>query len=213
MAVLSRRSPAREQARDARRSAVRARIVEATEALVRDGATYADLSVETIACRAGISRTTFYDYFTDKRELLLVMARDAQRDAELQIAEWRPKAGHDASRAELRAFITAYVNAYRHPAVRAVAEAAAYDDEVHAAWRQNQEIHIARVVRVLEAERDAGRFQTHQSTLESRARALHWCVHGTILQELAAGGQPGGDDNLLDALVDVALLGARGVLP
>jgi AcrR family transcriptional regulator len=128
MAILSRRSPQSDEARDARRAAVRARIVEATVLLVRDGATYAALSVETIACKTGISRTTFYDYFTDKRELLLAITREVLRD-ELGVAdEWRPGDGHDETKAELRRIILAFVRIYEHPAVAAIVEATYYDE-------------------------------------------------------------------------------------
>src|SRR6478735_5474345 len=55
----------------AKRAAVQAAVLAATEALLSEGASYADLNIERIATRAGISRTAFYFYFSDKRELLM----------------------------------------------------------------------------------------------------------------------------------------------
>ena len=60
-----------EPAPTAKRAAIEAAVLGATEALSREGASYADLDVERIATRAGISRTAFYFYFRDKRELLM----------------------------------------------------------------------------------------------------------------------------------------------
>src|SRR5687767_9126047 len=120
MAVLSRRSPERDEARRARRAAVRARIMEATTELLSEGANYASLSVETIAERTGISRTTFYDYFPDKRELLLAMSSSVLEDAIGPADNFDAPADHTQTRVELREMFAGLVVAYSHPAVRAI---------------------------------------------------------------------------------------------
>jgi AcrR family transcriptional regulator len=212
MAVLSKRSARSDEQRRARRARVQARVKQATEQLLRDGHTYADLSVETIAARAGISRTTFYDYFADKRELLLSLGATLIDDVLAEHDEWRPDSDPDRTRTELRRIIRALVRMYRHPVAIAIIEATFYDEAVRGAWRAEQERHIRRAVRLLEAEDAAGRFQPHHSTLEARARALHWSIHGTALNEVALGSDID-EDALVDALVDVNTLGVRGVLP
>ena len=145
MGVLSRRSPERDQARRDRHAAVRARIIDATTGLIRDGANYATLSVETIAARTGISRTTFYDYFPDKRELLLAMSGDILEDAiGPEADDYHAPDDHAQTRAELRLMFEALVVAYRHPAVRAIVEATFYDEEVRACLaRQHRAAHRA----------------------------------------------------------------------
>ena len=65
-----------EPAPTAKREAIEADVLEATEALLEEGASFADLSIERIATRAGISRTAFYFYFRDKRELLMRLTED-----------------------------------------------------------------------------------------------------------------------------------------
>ena len=60
----------------AKRAAIQAAVLEATEALLAEGTPYADLNIERIAKRAGISRTSFYFYFRDKRELLTRLTAD-----------------------------------------------------------------------------------------------------------------------------------------
>ena len=51
-------------------------MLEATEALLTEGASFAELNIERIATRGGISRTAFYFYFRDKRELLMRLTSD-----------------------------------------------------------------------------------------------------------------------------------------
>src|SRR4051794_5983200 len=212
MSVLSRRSPKQEEQRKARRAAVQRRLMEATEQLLREGNTYADLGVETIAARAGISRTTFYDYFEDKRQLLLSLGATLINDTLLVTDEWRPGGDHAQTKRELRRIIRSLVRMYRHPVAIALIEATFYDEAVRTAWRAEQQRHIERAVRLLSAERDAGHLQPHGSTIEARARALHWAIHGTALHEVALG-QDIDEDEVVDALVDVNILGVRGVLP
>jgi AcrR family transcriptional regulator len=212
MAVLSRRSARSDEQRRERRAAVQDRVRDATEQLLSDGHTYAELSIETIAERAGISRTTFYDYFSDKRDLLLSLGATLVSESLGEADDWRPTADHERTKDELRHLIRSLVRMYRHPVALAIIVATFYDLEVRAAWRDEQERHIQRAVQLLEAEAAGGRFQRHASTLEARARALHWAVHGSALHEVALK-QEISEDEVVDALVDLNLLGVRGVLP
>lgn len=61
-----RRSPGREQ--------LERRLLDATERLMRDGASFTELSVDRLAGAAGISRASFYIYFEDKGHLLRRLA-------------------------------------------------------------------------------------------------------------------------------------------
>src|SRR4051794_37712872 len=69
--VVHREGPA-----TAKRAQVQAAVLQATETLLGAGSSYADLNVERIAKAAGISRTAFYFYFADKRDLLMRLATD-----------------------------------------------------------------------------------------------------------------------------------------
>ena len=66
----------RPQAPTEKRQATEAAVLTAMEELLGEGTPYAALSVERIATRAGISRTAFYFYFADKRELLMRLAAE-----------------------------------------------------------------------------------------------------------------------------------------
>ena len=50
------------------------RLLDATERLMRDGASFTELSVDRLATEAGISRASFYIYFEDKGHLLRRLA-------------------------------------------------------------------------------------------------------------------------------------------
>ena len=65
--------------RGGRRAAAEAEpdFVAAIESLLAGGGSYADLSVEQISAAAGRSRTAFYVYFRDKRELLMRRPRSS----------------------------------------------------------------------------------------------------------------------------------------
>src|SRR6478609_1874538 len=72
----------------AKRAAVQAAVLDATQALLREGVSYADLNIERIATRAGISRTAFYFYFADKRELLMRLTEDVNDELYQQADIW-----------------------------------------------------------------------------------------------------------------------------
>src|SRR6478609_10730879 len=71
-----------------KRRAIEADVLQATEALLGEGASYADLNIERIATRAGISRTAFYFYFADKRELLMRLTEDVTEELYQQADIW-----------------------------------------------------------------------------------------------------------------------------
>jgi AcrR family transcriptional regulator len=56
--------------RDQRRAAVRTQLLEAITDLLSDDRTYAELSINEIVAHAGIAKSTFYQYFTGKNDLL-----------------------------------------------------------------------------------------------------------------------------------------------
>ncbi|HWX98568.1 MAG TPA: TetR/AcrR family transcriptional regulator, partial [Mycobacterium sp.] len=53
----------REQTRQQRREQMERRLLDATERLMRDGASFTELSVDRLSTAAGMSRASFYIYF------------------------------------------------------------------------------------------------------------------------------------------------------
>lgn len=125
-AVAPPRAPARRvQARRSRHES-RERIVDAATELVRRRA-YAGLSVDEVMREAGLGRTIFYRHFDDIAELLL----RASREAIEELYEAQRRLAREDPDAVERAFEAA-VEVYRHhgPLLRAVAEAAAGDEQI-----------------------------------------------------------------------------------
>jgi AcrR family transcriptional regulator len=58
------------QPRAERRTIVRDQLLQAVTALLADGRTYADLSINEMVAAAGLAKSTFYQYFTSKNDLL-----------------------------------------------------------------------------------------------------------------------------------------------
>ncbi len=175
-----------------KRAAIEASVLRATEELLGDGASFAELGIERIATRAGISRTAFYFYFRDKRELLVRLTEEV--DAQLMAAAdtWWSGAG------DLRTALAAIAELYReHGALlRAVVEVSTYDEDVAQFWR-------GLVGRFVEATRERiEREDAGAAAPAATAFALVWMVERTFYQQLVQR-EPVATDDLVDAMATI----------
>jgi TetR/AcrR family transcriptional regulator, ethionamide resistance regulator len=196
MAVLSRREAG---ASERRHEAVQGFLV-ATEELLDDGASYAELSVEQISSRAGRPRTAFYLYFRDKRELLMRLTEGvAQTLYEEANRWWSGSRGRD----DLEPALADIVHTWgEHASVlRAIVEASTYDAEIARFWREL-------VGRFVEAtERRLVEEGEEPGSAAAKAFVLCWMVVEACYQQLARG-ESLDDPALLAALTDIM---GRGV--
>lgn len=205
MAVLTRRKGP--EAKEARREKLLARLGDAVEALLREGSSYADLAVERITSRASVSRTTFYDYFGDKRTLLLSLAERATADLTEAANRWRATQ-RDLGEQQLREVFRIFLRANKErPLLAALTEAATYDAEVGAVWRAHQDALIALIEARLEEEQRAGRMPAGPT--RATACALHWMVQQTCYQEMVTHDHLS-EDEYLDAVTALWVRGVRG---
>src|SRR3954452_12218301 len=125
----------REGPQTAKRAQVQAAVLEATERLLVEGASYAELDVGRIATAAGISRTAFYFYFRDKRDLLMRLAGDLTELLYEQADIWFSGDGDPED--EIREALTRISALYEEHGtlLRAVVEVSTYDDEIARFWR------------------------------------------------------------------------------
>lgn len=168
--------------------------LRATEELLDEGASFAELNVTRIAERAERTRTAFYAHFTDRRDLLVRLIDElggtvfASTEALWQAASTRP---------ELRAIVADTLGTFAAHAtlLRAIVEAAGYDDEIARIW----EGAVGRFVAAGEERlRSEGR-----SAQQARATAfaLVWMTERTCYQQVVRpGGVPDGD--VIEALTD-----------
>jgi AcrR family transcriptional regulator len=192
----------------AKRAAVQSAVLAATSELLGEGVSYADLNIERIATRAGISRTAFYFYFRDKRELLLRLTEDVTDELYRQGDIWFSGAGAPAT--EVAAALGKIGGLYReHGAVlRAIVQAAATDDEVAVFWHAILDRFVdATARRIDELRRDGGTVVTEDP--RACAFALCWMIERAFNQQLVLG-EPIAHDQLVAALSGIFVRAVYG---
>lgn len=191
MRVLSKREEVSERRRDAQ-----AEFVAAIESLLAQGGSYADLSVEQISAAAGRSRTAFYVYFRDKRELLMKATETVVAQLYDEADQWW--SGADGRRG-LREALTAVLGTYREHGdlLRAVVETATYDERVADFWR-------AVVGRFIKAtERRLVEEGEDPSRAAGKAFVLAWMNERALYQHVVVGAGRLDDSSFLRALLEV----------
>jgi TetR/AcrR family transcriptional regulator, ethionamide resistance regulator len=183
-----------------KRAAVQAAVLRATEQLLGEGATYADLNIERIATRAGISRTAFYFYFADKRELLMRLTEDVTDELYTQADIWYSGSGDPE--AEIREALANIARLYvQHGTLlRVIVEVSTYDDEVAVFWRALVGRFIDATTTRIAAEQAAGK--SSDDDPGATAFALCWMAERVLYQELVQGA-PIPQEDLVDALVRI----------
>jgi len=192
-----------------KRAAVQASVLEATEALLREGTSYADLNIERIATRAGISRTAFYFYFSDKRELLMRLSEELTEQLYAQAGIWWSGAGdpeHDIREALQR---VTQVYAEHGILLRAIVEVSTYDEEVAVFWRGLLGRFVSATRERIEAEQATGKAPPMPA--QATAFALTWmserCLYQLMVQDSEVSTQ-----DMTDALVRIWVSAVYGRL-
>lgn len=169
----------REGPATAKRAQVQAGVLRATEELLASGSSYADLNVERIATAAGISRTAFYFYFRDKRDLLMRLAGDVTEQLYAQADIWF--SGDGDPDVEIPEALTRIAALYREHGVliRAIVEVSTYEEDIATFWRGLLQQFVDATARRIEGEgrMDAG-------AAHATAFALTWMAERTFYQQL-----------------------------
>jgi AcrR family transcriptional regulator len=192
----------------AKRAAVQAAVLRATNGLLGEGVSYTDLNIEKIATRAGISRTAFYFYFRDKRELLFRLTEDVTDELYRQGDIWFSGRGEPA--AEVAETLSKIGGLYReHGAVlRAIVQAAATDDEVAMFWHAILDRFVdATARRVDELQKQGGTVVREDA--RACAFALCWMIERAFNQQLVLG-EPIAHQDLVDALSGIFVRAVYG---
>ena len=114
--------------RQERREQIERRLLDATERLMRDGASFTELSVDRLSSEAGISRASFYIYFEDKSHLLRRLAGEVFAELAGGGERWWGVAGR-RNPDDLRAALAGIVASFRRhqPVLAALNEMAGYE--------------------------------------------------------------------------------------
>lgn len=148
-----------------RREESRRQIVEAAEAFLRRRP-YRELTVDELMAQAGFTRTLFYRHFDDLPALVVEVLEQVGAGLRGASREMAAAGGDpDRLRAGLREVVGFF--AANGPVVRAVAEAASYDDRIEAVYESVLEGFVSLTERTFTELRAAGRI----AELEPRATA------------------------------------------
>jgi TetR/AcrR family transcriptional regulator, ethionamide resistance regulator len=192
----------REQDRQQRREQLERRLLDATERLMRGGASFTELSVDRLATEAGISRASFYVYFEDKGHLLRRLAGQVFSELATSAERWW-KAARQHNPDDLRAALAGVVEIYRrHQAMlAALNEMAAYDPATAQTYRDLLTTVTQRLIRVIEDGHADGSIRNELPTATT-ASALTWMVERVCQQNLPS--EPAGyDAELVATLVEI----------
>ena len=211
MAVLGRKPGVRA----ARRAETTERILAATADLLAEGVSFADITVDGIAQRAGISRPAFYAYFSDKRELLMRLVEDAVapifREAEDEAGGPPPGPGvvlgPDAIAAQVRA--TMRFARENQDVFCAIVEASAYDEVLEEFWRGRL---LARFVDNSEESIRRGQAEGVGAPLHPRAAAHAFVlmVVQAVYDHVRRAPDDVTDEDLIQALAAITIRGIYG---
>lgn len=172
--------------RQERREQIERQLLDATERLMADGASFTELSVDRLATEAGISRASFYIYFEDKGHLLRRLTGQVFDDLADGAERWWSVAQRRDSADALGA-MTHVVAAYRRhqPLLVALNEMAAYDPQIGTAYRDVLMAISARLAAVIESGQADGSIRCELSAA-TVADSLTWMVERACQQTLPA---------------------------
>jgi AcrR family transcriptional regulator len=190
-----------------KREAVQAEVLRATEQLLAEGNSWAELGVERIATTAGISRTAFYFYFSDKRDLLLRLTEDVNE--QLYHAADRWWSGEAEEEAEIREALVEIADLYdEHMALlKVIVEVSTYDEDVAKHWRGLIGRFVEATRQRIEDEQRAGKSPAFPAA--ATAFGLVWMCERT-LYELMVQDPPFTRDETIDALVRIFMRSVYG---
>jgi AcrR family transcriptional regulator len=154
---VTRKRITRAERQEQRREEISGKLLTALEALLDDGGSYTELSVERLIREAGVPRTTFYTHFEDKGDLLLHLGAGVVDDLLAAAGPWMalgPGATRDDLRAALETFVRVYVE--HRVVVAAIAESAPHDPRLLDFLDSRLDLLVAAIAAHLDAGRAAG---------------------------------------------------------
>lgn len=188
MAILSRRDDP-----DARTRG-ESELIDAAIALMEEGQSFSSMTVASITSKAGHTRTGFYFYFRDKRDLLMVatdrLVGGLFNDADLW---WSGGGGRRVLATALETILQDYRKS--RALIRALVEATSYDRVVADYWHGE----IERFIRAAETRLPPTYIQP---TRRGVASALVWMVERTFYLRILDDDTTG-DAVAVDSLLEI----------
>jgi AcrR family transcriptional regulator len=181
------------------------RLLPAVERLLEDF-TYPELSVDQMVAEADISRSTFYNYFEDKNDLLRALTADAMgaiTDATRRWWSLPPQASRDDLRLALQYLYESYAP---HAALmRAVSESLPHDPGVRAAFTDYMRNGAEGIAGHIRAGQQAGVLRPDLDAAQA-AEWLVWMFERGLSQLRPSVRDP---ERVVDAVTDIVWKGLR----
>jgi TetR/AcrR family transcriptional regulator, ethionamide resistance regulator len=164
----------------ARRDDVATRVMAATEELMADGAPYTEITMQQVAERAGVARSTLYLQFPDKSALLIALAERATEGLFATAMAWWED-DHDDGLPGVIAAQRQMIAEFRQHLrlLLALSEVSTYDPDVAAYWIGRVVAFVAVVQARLERDQQAGRVDPSLDPATT-ARIVTWMVERNI---------------------------------
>lgn len=204
MSPQAQRTRRREQREETRRQ-----ILGAAERFLRDRP-YRELSVDVVMAETGLTRTAFYRHFDDVTELVLRLFSDVNDELVAVAERWAESAGVGypaPGREGLAGLVDFYVA--HGPLARAIAEAAATDEQIELAYRASTDAFIELTAGVLERMVREGKLDVPDP--RALARAMTLMNQAYLLAEF--GHEPQGDPEVALATLENVWLRLATPLP
>jgi AcrR family transcriptional regulator len=160
-------------------------IVSAADALLREKP-FRELTVDDLMRRTELSRPSFYVYFRDRHELVLRLVEDIGGELFAMSERWYKGTGEGPALAREALVGVVGVFATHGPVLRALADAAADDPRVEAAYAALLQRFVDATTLHIEAEIAAGRILPLDA--EQTAIALTWMMERYL--QLSLGRAP-----------------------
>lgn len=188
--------------RQERRERIERQLLEATDRLMADGASFTELSVDRLATEAGISRASFYIYFEDKGHLLRRLAVQVFDDLSAAGERWWGVAAQRNPTDVLEAMTSIVANYRAHqPLLVALSEMAGYDPGVSATYADILNAIAGRVADVIAQGQRDGIIRASLAP-DITSSALTWMVERSCQQNLPS--RPASyDPELATTLADI----------
>ncbi|MCX2715220.1 TetR/AcrR family transcriptional regulator [Mycolicibacterium sp. J2] len=197
--------------RQERRQQIERDLLDATDRLMADGASFTELSVDRLATEAGISRASFYIYFEDKGHLLRRLATQVFGElAEAAGRWWQVADRRDPS--DVHAAMSGIIASYRRhqPVLVALNEMAGYDAAVRDTYGELLAGITGQVARVITEGQADGSIR-HTLPVAATASSLTWMVERSCHQNLPS--QPPSYDAVLATALTEIVWGALYLRP
>lgn len=168
-----------------RRESTRQEILSAADRFLRERP-FRELSVEVVMAETGLTRTAFYRHFDDVTALVLRLLEDLGNEIYPVAARWGAKAGSDYPQPALEA-LEAIVDFFARngPLIRAIAQAAVYDERIERAYSAGQQGFTEITTAALDRLVQLGQLDVPDP--RAMARALNRMNQAFLLDEFGSG--------------------------